>query len=42
MRLYPLVFLVDVDNTQLDNDAIQQDPQYHRERTFGVAARERY
>jgi len=39
---YPLVFLVDVDNTLLDNDAIQQDLKDHLERTFGVAARERY
>ena len=43
MRLpYPLVFLVDVDNTLLDNDAIQQDLKDHLERAFGVAARERY
>ena len=39
---HPLVFLVDVDNTLLDNDAIQQDLKDHLERTFGVAARERY
>ena len=39
---YPLVFLVDVDNTLLDNDAIQQDLKDHLERAFGVAARERY
>jgi len=38
----PLVFLVDVDNTLLDNDAIQQDLKEHLERTFGSAARERY
>ena len=37
-----LVFLVDVDNTLLDNDAIQQDLKDHLERGFGVAARERY
>ena len=37
-----LVFLVDVDNTLLDNDAIQQDLKDHLERVFGVAARERY
>jgi FMN phosphatase YigB (HAD superfamily) len=37
-----LVFLVDVDNTLLDNDAIQQDLKDHLERAFGVAARERY
>jgi FMN phosphatase YigB (HAD superfamily) len=39
---YPIVFLVDVDNTLLDNDAIQQDLKDHLERTFGVAARKRY
>jgi len=39
---HPLVFLVDVDNTLLDNDAIQQDLKDHLERTFGVATRERY
>jgi FMN phosphatase YigB (HAD superfamily) len=38
----PLVFLVDVDNTLLDNDAIQRDLKEHLERTFGRAARERY
>ena len=38
----PLVFLVDVDNTLLDNDAIQQDLKEHLERAFGCAARERY
>src|SRR5207247_2640049 len=38
----PLVFLVDVDNTLLDNDAIQQDLKGHLERAFGSAARERY
>jgi FMN phosphatase YigB (HAD superfamily) len=39
---HPLVLLVDVDNTLLDNDAIQQDLKDHLERAFGVAARERY
>jgi FMN phosphatase YigB (HAD superfamily) len=38
----PVVFLVDVDNTLLDNDRIQQDLQDHLERTFGLASRERY
>ena len=38
----PLVFLVDVDNTLLDNDAIQQDLKDHLERAFGVAARDDY
>jgi len=39
---YPIVFLVDVDNTLVDNDAIQQDLKDHLERTYGVAARDRY
>jgi FMN phosphatase YigB (HAD superfamily) len=39
---HPIVFLVDVDNTLLDNDGIQQDLRDHLERTFGLAARERY
>src|SRR5882724_2523789 len=38
----PLVFLVDVDNTLLDNDRIQQDLKDHLEDAFGLAARERY
>lgn len=39
---HPIVFLVDVDNTLLDNDGIQQDLKDHLERAFGLAARERY
>src|SRR6266436_3074712 len=39
---HPIVFLVDVDNTLLHNDGIQQDLKDHLERAFGVAARERY
>jgi FMN phosphatase YigB (HAD superfamily) len=39
---YPIVFLVDVDNTLLDNDGIQQDLKDHLDRAFGLAARERY
>jgi hypothetical protein len=39
---HPTVFLVDVDNTLLDNDRIQLDLQDHLERTFGPAAREGY
>jgi FMN phosphatase YigB (HAD superfamily) len=38
----PVVFLVDVDNTLLDNDHIQNDLHAHLEREFGVACRERY
>jgi len=40
--IHPIVFLVDVDNTLVDNDGIQQDLKDHLERTYGVAARERY
>ena len=39
---HPIVLLVDVDNTLLDNDGIQQDLKDHLERAFGLAARERY
>ncbi len=39
---HPTVFLVDVDNTLVDNDAIQQDLKDHLERAYGAAARERY
>ena len=38
----PIVFLVDVDNTLLDNDRIQNDLKRHLEREFGVACRDRY
>jgi len=38
----PTVFLLDVDNTLLDNDAIQQHLKDHLEHRFGVAARDRY
>jgi FMN phosphatase YigB (HAD superfamily) len=38
----PPVFLVDVDNTLLDNDRIQADLRRHLEREFGVACRDRY
>ena len=41
-RLHPIVFLVDVDNTLIDNDGIQQDLKDHLERTYGVGARDRY
>lgn len=42
MQPDPAVFLIDVDNTLIDNDRIQQDLKDHLERAFGVAARERY
>jgi FMN phosphatase YigB (HAD superfamily) len=38
----PVVFLVDVDNTLLDNDRIQDDLKRHLEQEFGAACRERY
>lgn len=37
-----IVFLVDVDNTLLDNDDIQADIRSHLEREFGAACRDRY
>lgn len=40
--LHPIVFLIDVDNTLLDNDGIQRDLRDHIERTFGLPTRERY
>src|SRR5258708_34360379 len=39
---HPIVFLVDVDNTLIDNDGIQQDLKDHLERTYGAPARDRY
>ena len=41
-RLHPIVFLVDVDNTLLDNDGIQRDLKDHLERAYGRDARDRY
>jgi FMN phosphatase YigB (HAD superfamily) len=41
-QAHPIVFLVDVDNTLLDNDAIQQDLKDHIAQVYGVAARDRY
>jgi FMN phosphatase YigB (HAD superfamily) len=37
-----MVFLVDVDNTLLDNDGVQQDLKDHLEREYGLASRVRY
>jgi FMN phosphatase YigB (HAD superfamily) len=37
-----VVFLLDVDNTLLDNDAVQDDLRNHLEREFGAASRDRY
>jgi FMN phosphatase YigB (HAD superfamily) len=36
------VFLFDVDNTLLDNDAVQNDLSVHLEREVGLASRDRY
>jgi len=36
------VFLFDVDNTLLDNDAVQSDLSVHLEREVGLSSRERY
>ena len=38
----PVVFLVDVDNTLLDNDGFQDDLKAHIEQTSGAAAKDRY
>lgn len=38
----PVVFLVDIDNTLLDNDRIQADLKEHLEREFGPSCRDRY
>lgn len=39
---HDVVFLLDVDNTLLDNDAIIADLRAHLERDFGVAGSDRY
>jgi FMN phosphatase YigB (HAD superfamily) len=38
----PVVFLVDIDNTLLDNDRVQSDLKQHIEDEFGAASRDRY
>jgi hypothetical protein len=37
-----IVFLLDVDNTLLDNDRVTEDLRSHLERSFGVAHRDHY
>jgi FMN phosphatase YigB (HAD superfamily) len=37
-----VVFLLDVDNTLLDNDSVQDDLRKHLEDEFGAASRDRY
>jgi FMN phosphatase YigB (HAD superfamily) len=39
---HDVVFLLDVDNTLLDNDCVQDDLRNHLEREFGTASRDRY
>jgi FMN phosphatase YigB (HAD superfamily) len=41
-RIHPIIFLVDVDNTLLDNDSVQQDLKNHLDRVYGRDARDRY
>jgi FMN phosphatase YigB (HAD superfamily) len=40
--LHDIVFLVDCDNTLLDNDRVQSDLREHLAREFGVDSRDRY
>jgi FMN phosphatase YigB (HAD superfamily) len=42
MAAFNTVFLFDVDNTLLDNDAVQEDLSAHLERQFGSGSRDRY
>jgi FMN phosphatase YigB (HAD superfamily) len=42
MPAVPIVFLVDVDDTLLENDRIQDDIQQHMEREYGTESRERF
>src|SRR5262245_24410565 len=39
---YPIVFLVDVDNTLLENDRLEDDLKRHIEREFGPESRDRF
>jgi FMN phosphatase YigB (HAD superfamily) len=39
---HPVVFLIDVDNTLLDNDRVQEDLKDHIQSVYGRVARERY
>jgi hypothetical protein len=41
MILLRLVFLIDVDNTSIDNDRTQNDLERHPEREFGATCRDR-
>jgi FMN phosphatase YigB (HAD superfamily) len=39
---FDVVYLLDVDNTLLDNDAVEQDLRRHIEEAFGAACKDRY
>ena len=39
---HDVIFLLDVDNTLLDNDHVQEDLRDHLERDFGTASRDHY
>jgi FMN phosphatase YigB (HAD superfamily) len=41
-HLAPVVFLLDVDNTLLDNDRIEEDLKQHLTQAFGTERQERY
>ena len=41
-KTLPIVFLVDVDDTLLDNDRLQADLKAHIEREFGVPCRDQF
>jgi FMN phosphatase YigB (HAD superfamily) len=41
-RPSPVVFLLDVDNTLVDNDGVQADLRAHLETEFGASCRDRY
>jgi FMN phosphatase YigB (HAD superfamily) len=40
--MHDIVFLFDVDNTLLDNDAVQDDLEAHLAESYGAAVRDRY
>ena len=40
--LHPVVYLLDVDNTLLDNDRVTEDLRRHLIQAFGVDAQKRY
>ena len=42
MQPAPIVFLLDVDNTLLDNDQVTEDLKRHLTQAFGAERQERY